>query len=280
MHPLETQDAFDSPLPVASAKRVDLAAADLRDGLKRYWLWVSLAFEDIRLRYRGSVLGPFWLTLSTLVMIAAMGVVYAQLFATEYTDYLPYLSVGLVLWQFISGIIIEGCQSFIASQPIIQQVKLPYSVHVYRMVCRNVLVFAHNAVIVVGVMAIFAVPVTARLLLLVPALVAIAFNGVWIGLLFGMASARFRDVPPIVASFVQVIFFVTPVFWSANALRQYRWIIDLNPLFAFVDVARSAVLGVPAAATSWPEVFVVTIVGSTVTFLLFARFRARVAFWV
>ena len=206
-------------LPVSEGrKRLALASRDLRDGMSRHWLWAALAMEDIRLRYRGSVLGPFWLTLSTVIMIAALGTVYAELFSMEASSYLPYLATGVVLWQFIAGMITEGCQSFIATQSIIQQVKLPYSLHVYRMVCRNFFMFAHNAVVVPAIMIIFSVPVTWRLVLLVPALFAIMLNGVWIGILFGMASARFRDVPPIVASFVQIVFFVTPVFWSARAL--------------------------------------------------------------
>src|SRR5215472_13377428 len=117
--------------------RILAAVADLADGLFRSWLWTTLAHQDLKLRYRGSILGPFWQTITTIVMISSIGVIYAELFHTRLENYLPGLTVGLVFWQFISGMIIEGCGTFSSVQGIIQQVKLPFSLHAYRLVYRN-----------------------------------------------------------------------------------------------------------------------------------------------
>ena len=158
------------------------------------------------LRYRGSILGPFWQTITTAIMIGAMGFIYAKLFNVELENYLPMLAVGLILWQFTSGMITEGCSTFMAVQGIIQKVKLP-SLHAYRSVYRNVLVLAHNFVIVPVVLIIFPHPVNwLRLFSLLPAFAFIVINGVTTSILLGMICARFRDVPPIVSSVVQVLF--------------------------------------------------------------------------
>ena len=101
-----TAEIFQPP------SHVEGAIADVYDGLSKTWMWSAMATQDIKLRYRGSVLGPFWLTLSMLIMVAAMGLIYARLFGTEASRYLPFLTVGLVLWQFISATITEGCQYF------------------------------------------------------------------------------------------------------------------------------------------------------------------------
>ena len=93
-----------------------LAVRDLLNGLRKSWFWFALASQDIKLRYRGSVLGPFWITLSTIIMIAGMGVLYAKLFNQSPETYLPFLSIGLVVWQFISGITTEGCHTFLAAE--------------------------------------------------------------------------------------------------------------------------------------------------------------------
>jgi ABC-2 type transport system permease protein/lipopolysaccharide transport system permease protein len=167
-----------------------------------------------------------------------------------------------------------------AVESVIQQVPLPFSVHAYRAVCRNLIVLAHNAVIVPPVLLIFRVPVDWRIIAIVPALLLLSINGVWISMLFGMISARFRDVPPIVASFVQVVFFVTPVFWSADALGRWKQAVEFNPLFAAIDVIRAPLLATDPSPSSWPLLLGVTIVGSIGTFAFFARFRSRIAYWI
>jgi ABC-type polysaccharide/polyol phosphate export permease len=261
--------------------RVSLAIADFADGLRRSWLWTSLAQQDIKLRYRGSILGPFWQTLTTAVMIGGMGVIYSKLFHTALQDYLPMLTVGLIFWMFIAGMITEGCGTFTAVQGIIQQVKLPYALHVYRLVYRNLLTLGHNFVIVPIVLYLFPHPVEPwRLLELLPALALILLNGIWISILLGMVSARFRDVPPIIASIIQVLFFMTPVMWPVEALGENAWWAQLNPLFAMLDVMRSPPLGMAEAPYSWTILIGMTVVGCSVTFAFFARFRHRLAFWV
>ena len=85
-------------------------------------MWSAMAMQDIRLRYRGSILGPFWLTISMVIMVAAMGLIYARMFNMEISRYLPFLTVGLVIWNFVSTVIIEGCQTFLSAHNIITQV--------------------------------------------------------------------------------------------------------------------------------------------------------------
>ena len=144
---------------------------DLVEGMSKSWMWSAMAMQDIRMRYRGSLLGPFWLTISMVIMIAAMGVIYARLFNMEITRYLPFLTVGLVIWNFVSTVIIEGCQTFLSAQNVITQVRMPFSVHAWRTVYRNLIVLAHNMVIVPLVLIIFHVPVGWTVIFIVPALV-------------------------------------------------------------------------------------------------------------
>jgi ABC-type polysaccharide/polyol phosphate export permease len=258
-----------------------LALADLVEGLRQYWLWIALGQQDIRLRYRGSLLGPFWQTLTTAVMIAGMGAIYSQLFRIQLENYLPMLALGLIFWMFISALVTEGCNTFISAQTIIQQVKLPYSVHVYRLLYRNLLTLGHNLVIVPIVLWVYPHSLQPlQLMSLVPGLALVFLNGAWMGFLLGMLSARFRDVPPIVASVIQVFFFITPVMWSVAALGENAWWAELNPIFAMIDVLRAPLLGMPASPYSWPILLGITGTGCALTFGFFARFRHRLAFWV
>jgi ABC-type polysaccharide/polyol phosphate export permease len=262
------------------ADRLLAAASDLLDGLSWGWLWATLAHQDLKLRYRGSILGPFWQTITTGVMIGAMGFIYAKLFQTPLNEYLPLLTAGLIFWQFTSGMITEGCSTFYSVQGVIQQVKLPFSLHAYRLVYRNFLILLHNIVIVPIVFAIFPQPITwIRVLELVPGLALILLNGIWVSILLGMISARFRDIPPIIGSIVQVVFFITPIFWPAAGLGTYRWLAEVNPIYAAIDVLRAPLLGQPAEPHSWLILAIVTVLGCGGTFAFFARFRTRIAYW-
>lgn len=275
---LDYQDAATAP---ALPGRAVLAWRDLAAGWHRRWMWGALALQDIKLRYRGSLLGPFWLTISTAIMVLAMGVIYPYLFHMEARRYLPFLAVGLIVWQTLSGIANEGCTTFLGEESVIQQVPIPFSIHAYRCVCRNFLVLAHSLVIVPVGMLILELPVDWRVIMIVPAFVLLAINGMWLSVLLGLVSARFRDVPPIVANFIQVLFFLTPVIWPITALHgTIRTIMEFNPFFAVIDIIRSPLLGSAPAATSWPIMLVTTVIGCGAGFVLFARFRGRIAYWI
>lgn len=274
---IEPDSAANWPDPPSAAV---LAWRDLAEGLGKTWMWPALALQDVKLRYRGSVLGPFWLTISTLLMVAGMGIVYAQLFQMELRSYLPFLAVGLIVWQFLSGMISEGCETFLREAVVIQQVPIPFSIHAYRTVVRNLIVLAHNLVIIpIGIIA-FSLPVDWHLLGVVPALAVLALNGLWIGILLGLVSARFRDIPPIVGSLLQVLFFLTPVIWPLSALKEWQIIATANPFFAAVDVLRAPLIGAATAESSWPVLLATTVVGCTLAFAMFARFRSRIAYWI
>jgi ABC-2 type transport system permease protein/lipopolysaccharide transport system permease protein len=267
-------------LPSSRASRMTAAWADLVEGISKSWMWSAMAMQDIKMRYRGSLLGPFWLTISMVIMVAAMGLIYARMFNMEITHYLPFLTVGLVIWNFVSSVIIEGCQTFLSAQNIITQVRIPFSVHAWRTVYRNLIVLAHNMVIIPFVLIIFSVPVAWTVVFIVPAMIILTINGIWVSILLGMISARYRDVPPIVMNFVQVIFFITPIFWPPEALGIWMQALPLNPLFAAVDVVRAPLLGSTPLPYSWIVLLIVTVVGCVSTFSLFAKFRPRIAYWV
>src|SRR5262245_9573965 len=135
-------------------------------------------------------------------------------------------------------------------------------------------------VIVPFVLVLFGVRIGWSVLAIIPALVILAINGIWVSILLGMLSARYRDVPPIVMSFVTVIFFITPIFWPPETLGVWMQALPLNPLFAAVDVIRAPLLGGSPLKYSWTVLLAVTVAGSAVTFYQFVRFRPRIAYWV
>ncbi len=286
--PTATKPALDRPATVLDltpaangSARARLAVADLRGAWGYRRLASSLAWIDIKLRYRGSVLGPFWLTLSTALMVAAMGAIYATLFRMTLRTYLPFLTLSLVLWNFLSALIGEACTSFTAAESTIRAQRLPFIVHALRVVLRNLLVLAHNVVVIVAVYLIFRIwPGWAGLLVL-PGLLLWAIDALAITLLLGGLCARFRDIPPIVGSLMQMAFFVTPVIWRPELVGPARaWLLPFNPFYSLLDVVRGPLLGETPGKAIWLSAVVASLLLVLVGGWLFARTRARIAFWV
>jgi ABC-type polysaccharide/polyol phosphate export permease len=268
--------ARSSPRP----SQTQLALDDLVMGIKSWWLWSTMAWQDTRLRYKGSVLGPFWLTISMGLMVTALGVLYSAIWKHDITDFLPFLALGVLFWNLISSLISDGTQAFIKAESILLQVKMPLTVHAMRSVVRNFIIFLHNCVVGAAVLVFFSVPQSLYSLVSLIGLVLILLNGFWFTMLMGMMCTRFRDIGPIVASLTQIVFFLTPIIWMPNSLGNKFWVMYLNPAYAFIEIARGPLLGHTIPLPVWGMAFGVTILGFLVTFLFFARFRARLPFWV
>src|SRR5262249_17858151 len=149
-----------------------------------------------------------------------------------------------------------------------------------RMVWRNLLMTAHNAVVYLIVALIFDVVPSWWALTIPAALLVLSLNGVWMGLLLGMVAARFRDVPQIVGSLMQVIFFITPILFKGEALGKHQALVELNPFAHFLAILREPMLGEPPELVSWLVVLATTLAGSALTYLAFVRLRARIVYWI
>lgn len=253
---------------------------DIAAGIRSWRLWTTWAWIDTRQRYRRSVLGPFWITLSLGAWIVGLGVVFSILFGMKLEDFLPYVCAGMILWRLIFNMVNGGCEVFIGNEQIIKQINLPLSYYVFRLIAKQFIFFFHHIIIFVLIAAIFGVVPSSALMLAVPGLALLFVNGVWIALLLGMICARFRDVPQIVETVLQVTFFVTPVFWMPAQLGSKGVIAYMNPVYHFIEIVRQPLLGQPPTELNWIVVLVTTIVGAGVTAILFRRFSRRVAYWL
>src|SRR5258707_1799491 len=120
------------------------AWGDLVEGFGKRELWLHLGWQDIKQRYRRSVLGPFWITIATGATAVAMGLLYSKLFKLPLAEHLPYVTLGLIVWNLINAAILEGADVFVANEGLIKQLPTPLSVHVYRLVWRQMILFAAN----------------------------------------------------------------------------------------------------------------------------------------
>ena len=260
--------------------RQQMALRDLRDAWALGRLCCTLAWLDIKLRYRGSMLGPFWLTLSTAVMVGALGFMNSALFNTPIGSYLPFLALSLVLWTFLGTLVAEGCTCFTSSEGMIRSIRMPFAIYGGRVVLRNLLVLGHNILVIVVVDVALGTWPDSDGFLALPAFALWCVDGLALSLLFGAFCARFRDIPPIVGSIMQMAFFVSAVIYKPEQLGAREWLLPFNPFFSLLEIVRAPLLSqVPSTAT-YASALIYSALICASAWLLFVRVRGRIAFWV
>src|ERR1700733_14106987 len=269
----------------AQSRTFARARGDLTDGLRRRELWLHLGWQDIKQRYRRSGLGPFWIPIATATTAGAMGGLYSKLFHLDLSVHLPYVTLGLIIWNLINAAILEGADVFVANEGLIKQLPTPLSVHVYRLVWRQMILFGHNIVIYLVVAIIFPKPWSWADLSVIPALGLIVLNCIWVSLCFGILATRYRDIGPLLFSTVELLFFMTPSVCNDTTLRQQgagRWssIVEHNPLLHYLDIVRAPLLGAHQELRHWAVVLVLTAIGWVMAAFAMRQFRARVPYWV
>ena len=255
-------------------------ASDLLVGILGVHVWGILGWHDIKQRYRRSVLGPFWFTLSTAILVVVLGALYSTLLRQEISEYLPYLAVGLVVWQFIATSMNEGCNAFIGYSCLIKQIRMPLTIHVCRIAWRNFIILLHSLPIAIIVLIAFGHWPTWEFALIPLGLLLLLLHAVWVGISLGILCARFRDIQPIVNSLVTVAFFFTPVMWSPEILKERAWVAEYNPLYHIIEIIRAPIVGRPVGMDSWIWSVVTLFAGFYIAHHLLSRYRDRVIYWL
>jgi len=257
------------------------AVVDIKKSLNSWRLWSLLGWLEVRQRYSRSKLGPLWLTISMGVMVGTLGVVYGSLFGQELGDYLPMLAISIVVWNLFSGIVTEGSQAYIASAHYIRQINTPYMIYILQVLWRNFIIFCHNAIIVIIVMAVFGVKSWQNVPIAFIGLGFVMFNALWIAVIVAIISARYRDLPQIISALLQVAFYVTPILFSGEMLRaKHAWIVDFNPMSYLIDAARLPLMGTVPSSTTWYVCVGMAIVGWSIALFFLGKYRTRIPYWV
>ncbi len=263
------------------------AVGDLAAGWRQRRLWGHLGWQDVKQGYRRSVIGPFWITISLAVQALGMGILYAALFTQELHYFLPYLAVGLIIWQFLAGCVNEGAEVFIRNEGLIKHLPAPLSVHVFRLVWRQLLFVGHHVLVWLALILIYPRPLGWNGLLALPALALIVLNGVWVAIVIGVIATRYRDVPPVSASIVTLMFFMTPIVWDYEQLKRIPGTVgerarlaEFNPFLHYVEILRRPMVGESFEIRHWVVTLAITVMGWAVALLVLRNYRARVSYWV
>lgn len=264
-----------------SRNQTILLLNDLVLSLRRYRFWLYLGWNDVLKQYRRSFLGPVWITLNTGVFVIAFSLVGAQLFDQDLATYATYFCTGFIIFGFLTSIINDGCQCFIAAESYLKQSDTPKMIFPLQIVVRNFIIFGHNAVVILLVLLWAGSLKNINLLGVIFSLTSIFITGVFLAALLGALSARFRDIPLIVSTFLQTLFFLTPIMWRPEQLTERaQWLVALNPLASYLQILRNAISGIAITSTQFIMAFFILISVVSIWFLVFRKSRLRIVYWL
>lgn len=254
---------------------------DIKLGTVNISIYGMLGWNDVRQKYRRSKLGPFWLTINMGILISVISIVFGSIYKIQIDYFILYISMGLIFWNFISSMIADGCHGFIHSESIIKQLPIPLFSHIMRVLWRNLIVLAHNLLILpVIFLAMHKLPPISSLLAL-PALLLIILNLAWIVLLLAIICARFRDITQIVANLMQILFYATPIIWLPTFIPDNLLdLVYLNPIYYFLEIIRGPILGEVPHVNIWIVPFIFLIPGWILVLIIFKRYKNRIVYWL
>ncbi len=224
----------------------------LRDNiraLKNWRVWLHLGLADIRNRFAKSMVGPVWIVLNLAMWVVGIGVVYSALFHQELHDFLPYLTMGFVVWGYLTQTLTDGGNAFIYAEGYIKQFTYPKQIYILRVLVNAAVVLAIGTVIFFAVLLFFHRSLGWGALWALLGFAILGLASYLHATIMAYASVRFRDLPHGMTSLLQVLFFVTPVLLRADDLkdRGVDFIYLYNPLFYLIEVVRYPLLHSTAA---------------------------------
>jgi lipopolysaccharide transport system permease protein len=236
---------------VANAKTSNLSRvlADNARALKNWRVWWHFGMADVRNKFAKSFVGPAWLLLNLLLWVGGIGVIYAALFQQDVGKFLPFLAIGFVVWGFLTQSLTEGGNAFVNAEGYIKQFTFPKQIYILRVIVNALIPFAIGMLIAIGVLLVLQRPFGFAMLWALPGVAIVLVANFLHATIMAYMGARFRDLPHGLSALLQVLFFVTPVFFTTDVLqkRGLDFVYAYNPLYYLIEVVRYPMVNLAAA---------------------------------
>ncbi|WP_422137500.1 ABC transporter permease [Endozoicomonas sp. ALC020] len=243
-------------------------------------LVINLAWDDIKVRYARSVIGPFWLVMTTAISALGLGYVWSILFNQDKATFIPALCIGLVIWQFLSSCILETPNCFIVNAPIIRNTINPILIYPLVAIIRNLIILAHNFLIIFIVFYLYPPELNYNTFLIIPGLILVIGNLIWISIILGFFGARYRDLSPAITSMMTILFFLSPVIYKPEQLGLRAMVMWLNPFTYLISAIRDPLTGNASPLFSYVVMTSTLLLGFMITAFMIEKYRYRIPYWL
>jgi ABC-type polysaccharide/polyol phosphate export permease len=253
---------------------------DLVSCLQKMPMITHMAYSDTKARYKRSILGPLWLTLGSAIGVVGLGVVWSVILNQSRSEFIPSLTVGLLVWQFLSSSVSESCGVFVRQGQVIRNLNLPLLIYPIQLIVKQLITFGHNLIVIIIVFLYYQIPVGFNVIYSLIGFVIVVLNLTWISIILGMIGSRFRDLEQIVQVFMPIFFFLTPVIYRVGHGGLDISILWFNPFTYFISIVRDPIIGNVVNVNNYVIACVILIVGWFFTWIVFNNNHKKLAFWI
>jgi ABC-type polysaccharide/polyol phosphate export permease len=250
-------------------------------GLQNWRVAHLMGLGEIRRRYARSKLGQFWLSLSSGIMVVALGVVWSVLWKVPLADLLPFFAISQLVWQLITGTLAEAATVFVASGPLFLNQGMSFSTAIYGLIYKHILILLHNTPIILLALLIFDVGAGPTALLAIPGVILLLASLLWLSFIIAIACVRYRDLVHVVQSGLMMAFFITPVLWKPTQIPPDKaYFLLLNPFASLLSVVREPLLGQVPSASVWIAALLTAVIGFFLALPVIGFCRLRLIYWI
>jgi lipopolysaccharide transport system permease protein len=223
------------------------APLDLAEIWRHRELVFFMAWRDVQLRYRQTLLGVGWAILQPLLTTAVFALFFGR-FGGIPSDGVPYpifALAGLIPWQLFAFALLQSSGSLVENQNILRKVSFPRVIIPLASVGAGVLDFLVSFLLLLAAMAWYRIAPTPRLVALVPLVLLSLVAALGVGLWMATLNVRYRDIRHTVPFLSQLWLLATPVAYPSSIVPEsWRTLLGLNPMAGVVEGFRWALLGV------------------------------------
>ena len=257
------------------------ALKDLSYTIKNYYSWSYLSYFDLKLKYRRTFLGPWWVVLGIAISATAMCFLWSTIFQLDWKSYLTYLFSGFIIWMWISQQIIDAPEVFSNAAEYIKAYPNTPLFYVFRHCFSSFLLFLHHIPLIILVSLFVNHKIDLVVLFSLPLGLLLVFtNSILFSSNIGMLAARYRDLDPLIKSFMPPMLLLTPVLWKPEMLGDYSSFVYANPFTYFVGIVRNDLIGLDFDIYIWIGALLITIFQLLVFLILYSKKNKRIVFWV
>ena len=248
------------------------------------YFWMSLVKNDLRTRYRRSILGMGWSLLNPIAMTIILTVVFTKILgAADPNTYALSVLAGLAGWNYVRNVTILGCLCLFQGESYIRQYPAPMAIYPLRTALGESVHFLIQLTVVLalswylnGFANLHTLP------LLLPTVVLLFLLGWALAVLAGFATVHFHDTQHLCEIGFQIVFYATPIMYADEMLKKIGlgWMLYCNPVPTLLRLVRDPILGGGKVPDAVDYLFAVFVVGLAIAgaSLVLVRLQRRLIF--
>lgn len=266
-------------------EQVSAAWVDIQKSWEERNAWMLAAMRTLGNRYKRTYLGPWWITLTSLLFIFGLSQLRIGLRGGDWKEALPFVGLGFIVFGLIIGGLQSGASVFSEGGNTMLTSRLPISSLIFRNNFEQLLDFLHDAVAILVIIIYFNISFSWRWIESLFAVILIFLSNVGVGMWLGPIANRFRDVGPLINAFIRLLFFLTPIFWSIDMVSENgrEYLAWFNPLTYQLLAFRDPILGTnhvpPFGISALGITAILAFFNLLLGFIVFSKFRTRQVYW-